>query len=217
MLPKALFNRVMTGCHDEVGHQGRDRTISLVRERFYWDTLYKDTCEYMANCPRCLRRKATQQTAPMQPIFATQPMEIIHLDHLSLEPCKGKYDSVLVFTDHYTRYAQAYAVPNQTAQTTARILWEQFLRHYGFPHKILTDQGPCFESDLFKELLKITTIEKLRTTSYHPQTNCQCERFNSTLMNMIGYHDTRSKERLECTFTYNVPCIQCYSACKYRL
>ena len=186
VLPKALFNRVMTGCHDEVGHQGRDRTISLVRERFYWDTLYKDTCEYVANCPRCLRRKATQQTAPMQPIFATQPMEIIHLDHLSLEPCKGKYDSVLVVTDHYTRYAQAYAVPNQTAQTTARILWEQFLRHYGFPHKILTDQGPGFESDLFKELLKITTIEKLRTTSYHPQTNGQCERFNSTLMNMLG-------------------------------
>ena len=86
VLPKALFNRVMTGCHDEVGHQGRDRTISLVRERFYWDTLYKDTSEYVANCPRCLRRKATQQTAPIQPIFATQPMEIIHLDHLSLEP-----------------------------------------------------------------------------------------------------------------------------------
>ena len=46
ILPKSLIKRVMAGCHDQVGHQGRDRTVSLVRERFYWDTLYKDT----SNC-----------------------------------------------------------------------------------------------------------------------------------------------------------------------
>ena len=57
VLPKELFQRIMQGCHDETGHQGRDRTVSLVRERFYWDTLYKDTSDYVAQCPRCLRRK----------------------------------------------------------------------------------------------------------------------------------------------------------------
>ena len=89
-------------------------------------------------------------------------------------------------TDHFTRYAQAYPVRNETAKTTAKVLWEHFFRHYGFPQKILTDQGPGFESDLFKEVLDLATIEKVRTTSYHPQTNGQCERFNSTLMNMLG-------------------------------
>ena len=130
----------MQGCHDETSHQGRDRTVSLVRERFYWDTLYKDTSDYVAQCPRCLRRKGTTRPALLQPFFATQPLEIIHLDHLTLEPCKGQFESVLVVTDHFTRYAQAYAVKNQTALTTAKVLWEQFLRHYGFPQKILTDQ-----------------------------------------------------------------------------
>ena len=186
VLPNELFNRVMQGCHDETGHQGRDRTVSLVRERFYWDTLYKDTSDYIAQCPRCLRRKGTTRPALLQPFFATQPLEIIHLDHLTLEPCKGQHESVLVVTDHFTRYAQAYAVKNQTALTTAKVLWEQFLRHYGFPQKILTDQGPGFESQLFQELMNMARIEKLRTTSYHPQTNGQCERFNSTLMNMLG-------------------------------
>ena len=96
----------------------------------------------------------------MQPFFAIQPLEIIHLDHLTLEPCKGQYESVLVVTDHFTRYAQAYAVKNQTALTTAKVLWEQFLRHYGFPQKILTDQGPGFESQLFQELMSMARIEK---------------------------------------------------------
>ena len=186
VLPKELFARVMQGCHDETGHQGRDRTVSLVRERFYWDTLYKDTSDYVAQCPRCLRRKGTTRPALLQPFFATQPLEIIHLDHLTLDPCKGQFESVLVVTDHFTRYAQAYAVKNQTALTTAKVLWEQFLRHYGFPQKRLTDQGPGFESQLFQELMNMARIENLRTSSYHPQTNGQCERFNSTLMNMLG-------------------------------
>ena len=82
VLPKELFQRIMQGCHDETGHQGRDRTVSLVRERFYWDTLYKDTSDYVAQCPRCLRRKGTSRLALLQPFFATQPLEIIHLDHL---------------------------------------------------------------------------------------------------------------------------------------
>ena len=54
--------------------------------------------------------------------YTTQPLVIIHLDHLTLEPCKGQYESVLVVTDHFTRYAQAYAVKNQTALTTAKVL-----------------------------------------------------------------------------------------------
>ena len=178
----------MAGYHDQVGHQGRDRTVSLVRERFYWDTLYRDTSNYVSQISRCLRRKSKTPRAPMQPIFASQPIEIVHLDHLTLEPCKGKIERVLVVTDNFTRYAKAYTVRNQTAKTTAKVLWEHFLRHYGFPQKILTDQVPGFESDLFKELLDMATIEKVRITSYHPQTNGQCERFNSTLTNMAELH-----------------------------
>ena len=90
----------MAGCHDQVGHQGRDRTVSLIRERLYWETLYRDTSTYVSQCSRCLRRKSKTQRAPMQPIFASQPMEIVHLDHLTLESCKGKIESVLVVTDH---------------------------------------------------------------------------------------------------------------------
>ena len=176
----------MKGLHNEVGHQGRDRTLSLVRERFYWDTLYRDVCSYVAKCVRCIKRKSHPHTAPMLPIHVSHPMELIHLDFLKIEPSKGNYENVLIITDHYTRYAQAYACKNQIVLTTARCLWEQFIRHYGFPHRILTDQGANFEAELFKDLCAIAATEKVRTTSYHPQGNGLCERFNSTLLNMLG-------------------------------
>ena len=74
----------------------------------------------------------------------------------------------------------------QTAQATARILWDNFICHYGFPEKFISDQGRNFESDLIKELCKIAGVKKVHTTPYHPQGNGQCERFNSTLCNMLG-------------------------------
>ena len=186
VLPKIMFKQVMKGLHDEVGHQGRDRTLSLVRERFYWDTLYRDVCSYVAKCVRCIKRKSHPHTAPMVPIHVSHPMELIHLDFLKIEPSKGNYENVLIVTNRYTRYAQAYACKNQTALKTARCLWEQFIRHYRFPHRILTDQGTNFEAELFKDLCDIAATKKVRTTSYHPQGNGLCERFNSTLLNMLG-------------------------------
>ena len=61
-----------------------------------------------------------------------------------------------------------------------------FIRHYGFPEKFLSDQGRNFESELISELCKLAQGEKVHTTPYHPMTNGQCERFNSTLCYMLG-------------------------------
>ena len=184
--PKAYRSRALIGCHEDVGHQGRMRTLSLLRERFYWPGMQTEAMQHVQQCTRCLRRKTPSHVAPLQPIHVTQPLELVHMDYLSLEPSKGNIENVLVITDHFTRYALAYPSKTQTAQATARILWDNFICHYGFPEKFISDQGRNFESDLIKELCKIAGVKKLHTTPYHPQGNGQCERFNSTLCNMLG-------------------------------
>ena len=186
VVPKSYRLRALAGCHDGVGHQGRMKPLSLLRERFFWPDMQEEATQYILKCPRCLRRKSTPQVAPMQPIYVTQPLELVHMDYLSLEPAKGNIENVLVITDHLTRYALAYPSKTQTAQATARILWDNFICHYGFPEKFISDQGRNFESDLIKKLCKIAGAKKLHTTPYHPQGNGQCERFNSTLCNMLG-------------------------------
>ena len=186
VVPKAYRSRALVGCHDDVGHQGRMRTLSLLRERFFWPGMQTEAMQHVQQCTRCLRRRTPSHVAPLQPIHVTQPLELVHMDYLSLEPSKGNIENVLVITDHFTRYALAYPSKTQTAQATARILWDNFICHYGFPEKFISDQGRNFESDLIKELCKIAGVKKLHTTPYHPQGNGQCERFNSTLCNMLG-------------------------------
>ena len=186
VVPKLFRERALLGCHDDVGHQGILRTLSLLRERFYWPGMQEEATQHVLKCSRCLRRKTPPQVAPLQPILVTQPLELVHMDYLSLEPSKGNIENVLVITDHFTRYALAYPSKTQTAQATARILWDNFICHYGFPEQFISDQGRNFESDLIKELCKIAGVKKVHTTPYHPQGNGQCERFNSTLCNMLG-------------------------------
>ena len=186
VVPKAFRSRALAGCHDDVGHQGRMRTLSLLRERCFWPGMQTEAIQHILECKRCLRRKTPPHVAPLQPIHVTQPLELVHMDYLPLEPSKENIENVLVITDHFTRYALAYPSKTQTAQTTARILWDNFICHYGFPEKFISDQGRNFESDLIKELCKIAGVQKLHTTPYHPQGNGQCERFNSTVCNMLG-------------------------------
>ena len=94
-------------------------------------------------------------------------MELVHIDFLTVgHPESEKQINLMVVMDHFTRYAQAYVTPNQTTPVVVRTLWEHFLTHYGWPSKILTDQGKSFENNLFRELCALAQVQKLRTTPY---------------------------------------------------
>lgn len=97
-------------------------------------------------------------------------------------PRGNKY--VLVITDHFTKWVEAIAVPDQTAQTCAHYLL-QVVCQFGCPFSILSDQGRCFESHLFQEFCHLLEIKKSRTSPRNPRCNGLAERFNRTLVQMI--------------------------------
>ena len=193
ILPQRFRKRALEACHDEFGHQGMDKTTFLLQKRFFWNGLVNDTREHIRNCSRCLTFKTTEETSELERIECSYPLEMLHLDFLTIGQVgrdskgeKKKPVNVLVVTDHFTRFSQAYVTHNQKAKTVAETLWEKYLSQYGWPEKILTDQGGSFEAELFEELCKETKITKIRTCPYRPQGNGQVERFNKTLLNMIG-------------------------------
>ena len=173
-----------------MGHLGIERTTSLLRDHFYWPSIIDDAEKRIKSCPRCLRFKTQPEKAKLNPIIATRPLELVHIDYLTIEPPSNsksnKGVNILIITDHFTRYVQAHITSSQKAPIVAKTLWDHFFVHYGFPEKILWDQGRNFESLLISELCELTQIEKLRTTPYRPEGNGSCERFNRTLISMLG-------------------------------
>ena len=147
----------------------------------------KNIKEKVQHCGRCIRRKtAPVKATELVNITSTTPMELVCIDYLSLERSKGGYENILVITDHFSRFAQAIPTRNQTAHTTARVLFENYFVHYGFPAKLHSDKGANFESKVIKKLCNLAGITKTRTTPYHPMGNGMVERFNKTLLNMMG-------------------------------
>ena len=173
-----------------MGHLGREGTMTLLKDRFYWPSITEDVEKHVKSCPRCLRFKTQPERAELNPIIATRPLELVHINYLTIEAPtnskSGKDVNVLIITDHFTRYTQAHITSSQKASVVARMLWDQFFVHYGFPEKILSDQGRNFESQLISELCELTQVKKLRTTPYWPEGNGSCERFNRTLISMLG-------------------------------
>lgn len=185
-----------TSLHDDSGHLGFERTLNLFRERFFWPRMQCEIKSWCEQCERCcLRKTPTGNRAPLVSVHTNAPMELICMDFLVLEKSKGGIENVLVVTDHFSRFAQAYPTKDQKAVTVAKVLWKNFFCRFGFPARLHADQGRNFESTVVKELCKLMGITRTHTSPYHPQGNGTTERFNRTLMNMLGTLDPDKKPR----------------------
>lgn len=84
VLPEALKEEVLKDLHEGTvgGHLGTDKTLSRLRERFYWPGHYNDVREWCRNCATCASRKspAPKARAPLQPIVTSRPLELVATD-----------------------------------------------------------------------------------------------------------------------------------------
>ena len=117
------------------GYIGMDWMLVLLQSRFFWPRMSEDIWIHIRSCDRCTRFKQPQEREQMIPIQTSLSLELIYLDILTIEQ-GTKTVNDLVITDHFTRSTQAYITPKQTAVVTAKVLWENFLIHYGWPDSI---------------------------------------------------------------------------------
>jgi transposase InsO family protein/dUTPase len=187
VVPEHLRTIVLSMSHDDLGHLGRDKTISIAQERFYWTGLTKSVEDHIRNCKVCICAKTpyVPSYAPLVNIVTTRPFELVCMDFLSLEECKGRFKNVLVITDHFTRYSWAYATRDQEAKTVANILYREIILKFGICERFHSDMGGSFEAKVIYQLCKLLGISKSKTTCYHPMGNGATERFNRTLLSML--------------------------------
>ena len=96
----------LNGIHRDAGHQGQARTLALAQERFWWLTLVKDCKAMIRGCQHCCAFEGAIPKAPLCPIRVYAPLELMHMDFMSIEmdmelnkPPGVK--NVLVITNHF--------------------------------------------------------------------------------------------------------------------
>ena len=186
VLPRVLREDILRHMHEEHGHQGTDRTASLIRSKCYWPHLYSDIQKWIQHCNRCvLAKESSQVKNPLGTIQASKPLEVIAIDYTLLDKSSSGLENVLVITDVFSKYTVAIPTKDQKSLTVAKTLVKNWFQVYGPPLRIHSDQGRDFEAHLIKDLCSLYNIKKSRTTAYHPQGNGQVERFNRTLHGLL--------------------------------
>jgi hypothetical protein len=191
VVPTKFRKEVLYQLHDAPlgGHLGADKTHSKLKQRFYWPGYWNDVKMYCLSCQSCATRKAPthHRKAPLQPIVAGYPLEIVAVDITGPFPETEKQNRyILVVGDYFSKWTEAYAIPNQEATTVAQKLVNEFFCRFSIPLQLHSDQGRQFESKLIQAICQILKIHKTRTTPYHPQSDGQVERFNRTMTDLLA-------------------------------
>ena len=93
---------------------------------------------------------------------------------------------ILMVTDVFTKWVEAFPLHDTVATTLARILVEEVICRYEVPDSIHSDQGTVSSSEVMQAIFSLLGMSCTRTTAYHSMGNGQVERFNRTVEAMLA-------------------------------
>lgn len=163
----------------KTNHRGINETYLSLSQRYFWPKLKESITYYINECTICGRAKYDRM--PLKQEFQivpppSKPLEHVHTDVLTIEQYK-----YLTIIDAFSKYAQAYRLPDGTSPSIIKALIT-FCTHHGFPLTLTTDRGTEFINQLVSEFLKLHKIHHHTTAAHAPNENGMIERFHNTLL-----------------------------------
>ncbi|KAL2099461.1 hypothetical protein ACEWY4_005941 [Coilia grayii] len=149
----------------------------------------QDVLKQMHDGPSCAAKARPRKTprAPMGTVRVGVPMERIAIDLMGPMNETERYNRyILVVQDYFTKWVEAYPLPDEQAVTVAEVLVAQWVCRFGAPQVVHSDQGSNFQSEVFQRMCQLLGVEKTNTTPFRPQSNGQVERFNATLQKILS-------------------------------
>ncbi|CAF2152780.1 unnamed protein product [Rotaria magnacalcarata] len=195
-LPISMADSLLKAYHGIplAGHFGVKRTYLKLKNKFWWPGMIQFITNYIKNCLLCQQYNISRIKKPgklCQIPTPDGPFQLIGIDfcgRFKRTPRENQY--VLCITDYFTRWVDAIALPNCSAQTTAQTIFNDYICRYGVPKSILSDQGTHFNNQLMDFMAKLIGYNHTFSTVYHPQSNGMVERFNATFVPQLAkLHD----------------------------
>ena len=124
IVPQTEIREVLKFSHDlqTSGHLGIKKTLSKVRQNYYWPGVEQDVKIYVSGCEICQKGKEPipLKRAPMHLARSGYPMEIIAVDILGELPITERGNKyVLAVADYFTKWTECYPMQNIEAATVA--------------------------------------------------------------------------------------------------
>nr|KYP34098.1 Retrovirus-related Pol polyprotein from transposon 17.6 [Cajanus cajan] len=195
-----------------MGHFGVEKTLSLLKEKFYWPHMRKDVQRHCFRCLACLQAKSKVMphgTYTPLPV-ASSPWVDISMDFvLGLPRTQRGMDSIFVVVDRFSK--MAHFIPCHKvddASNIAKLFFRDVVKLHGLPRTIVSDRDTKFLSHFWRVLWSRLGTKLLFSTTCHPQTDGQTEVVNRSLSTMLravlkGNHKSWDEFLPHIEFAYN--------------
>jgi transposase InsO family protein len=112
------------------------------------------------------------------------------------------WEFLYVAVDDHSRIAYTALYPDEKAVSSADFMAKAaaYFKRFGIAiRRVITDNGPCFLANLFRDACDALNVVRKRTRFYRPQTNGKAERFIQTAIREWAYarRYENSGERLQ--------------------
>ena len=157
------------------GHFGIDKTLSLLKEKYYWTQMYKDVQKFVKSCGVFQVAKGVSQNTGLYTLstVAEKPWTDINMDYvLGLPKTVKGYDSIFVVVARFSK--MAHFIPckkTSDVEHVAELFFKEIVRLHGLPRSIISDRDNKFVGYFWKTLWKKMGTELKFSSTFHPQTD----------------------------------------------
>ncbi len=152
-MPQKVLNNILY-YHELTGHRNYHiLTDKIKTDGFYWNSLTQDCKEYIKKWVPCTsKNKINILLPPSNQILCSKPKELYLID-ITYIPLKFLPDNkdklyILSILDHFSKFGVNYIINNKE-KTAFLSKIKELIFTYGYPEKILTDNGWEFTNKKF--------------------------------------------------------------------
>ena len=155
---------------------------------YYWPTMKSDAVDYVRKCDPCQRMSPILRS-PVQgliSISSSWPFAQWGIDIVGPFPtAPAQKKLLLVITDYFSKWIEADAFASIKDRDVTRFIWKNIVYRFGIPRSIISDNGPQFDSRVYRDFYQELNIRNLYSTPRYPQSNGQAEASNKTLLTAL--------------------------------
>ncbi|KII65927.1 Transposon Tf2-9 polyprotein [Thelohanellus kitauei] len=180
--------------HLDLGHPGGRSLIGILKHYVAIDDLSRRCYRLTKSCTDCQESKSFNPRLGkiLGGIYSDTPFAKISTDIVGpyessnfITDLEGSKFWILTFSDICTRFSKTYVLEKPNSENICHILVHEWIKDFGKPQTIVSDQGKPYISKTYRNLLKSMNISESYTSTYNPTANGISERINSTISTVL--------------------------------
>lgn len=197
VVPLGARRQLLARLH--TAHQGRNKTLKLAKDLYYWPGMVNAICQTIDACSVCQSRRPSLPAEPLIQTTAVAPMEVFCVD--LFEEAKKQF---LVGVDAYSGFPFVHELRSTTSAAVISTL-KSWFNEWGRPTAIRSDGGPQFRGE-FKTFCEEWGIVHDDSSSYFAQSNGQAEAAVKNMKALVSKcRETKADFRVSLAEWRNVP------------